>query len=100
MPYKPPPPREIIYERVTEDTRVPIPVHIEHDNSSLFEQFAWSTQQHLHRLQAQHRDFYGQFSTHHLTTPALIINYPPVTRTTTTLSSFFHNEQIIYPNYM
>jgi hypothetical protein len=100
---------------------VPIPVHIERQNSSdylqtkqssAFNQFAWSTQQQidsmqhqtLSRIQAhqqsiedQHMNMFMQIPPL-LTAPTLIVNHPPVTRTAT---SYSRQEQVVYqPTYM
>jgi hypothetical protein len=145
LPYKPAPPREIIYERVTEapvvsefepsstttnrqrrhsaefhsesSSRLPIPVHIDRQNSfghfqtqqsSVFNQFARSTHQQLESMQRQtlarmqehqrwitnqHQQHMNMFmqSPLQLTTPTLIVNHPPVTRTVT---SYARNEQV------
>jgi hypothetical protein len=131
LPYKPAPPREVIYERVIEtpiisqfqpnstninrqpyyqsqsSTRLPIPVHIERENSfdhlqntqpSIFDQFARSTQQQISAMQQQtreqiqahqhwmanhwqqHANMFLQMPTQ-LLTPTLIVNHPPVTMT-------------------
>ena len=95
-----------------------IPVHVERQNSfdhlqtqqsSLFDQFAWSTQQHLDRFQAQqqwisqqHMNMFRKISSH-LTTPALIVNHPPVTRTATSYAhreEVFYQPTVIYPTFM
>ncbi len=96
--------------------RLPIPVHIERQNSfdhlateqsSVFEQFAWSTQQQLETIQAHQQWIANQHQQHmnlfrqmplQLTTPALIVYHPPVTKFAT---SYAQREEIFYgPTFM
>ncbi len=93
--------------RSKSSTRLPIPVHIERQNSfdhldtrqsSVFDQFARSTQQQLKTIQAHHRWTANQHQQHmnlyqQLTTPTLIVHHPPVTRTAT---SYLQEEEMLY----
>lgn len=98
----------------TSSTRIPIPVHIDRQNSydhleprplSLFEQFALSTQRHLEAIQAQHQRNMNMFTQNllPLTTPTLVVNYPPVTRIVQRedfQQEMFYDSTFMYPTYM
>lgn len=109
------------FSSTTTTNRIPIPVHIEQQNSydnlesrplSLFEQFALSTQRHLEAIQAQQQWMANQHQGHinmfiqnslPLTTPALVVNHPPVTRIVQREEfqrEMFHHSTFTYPSYM
>ncbi|CAF3734068.1 unnamed protein product [Rotaria sp. Silwood1] len=100
--------------------------NIEYQRSSVFDQFTWLTQQqleaieqqtlqqiqnHQHYISYQQQQQQPQVNTFiqtplQLTTPYLIVNYPPVTKTITTYRqiediqpNFFYTPIFMYPSY-
>ena len=125
LPYKPAPPRQVIYERVIETPLIcqfqpGAEIEQNHDESrSTFDQFAESTQRYLDEMERQTTERIESYQStscntfqvgneelpitlYPLTTPTLVVNHPPVTRfinyypSTTSINQAFYVPDLCY----